>query len=412
MNLDRFKRVLTRFFVAVLATVSPFSVQAAGVSMQLDNVRLGDLVRVVYGDVLKSPYILDSELLFSTDSVSVSWNSVGNKKLDSLTRELLQRKGFETETFQGVMIVRKSGDVDEGSMIYIPRYRSTKYLSDIVRQVSNVQQLGSRGISSSPEFQQAASKSGSDAGSALGMVDRSALDQMAYRCKPAKCVQLRLMLTDLDTPEPQVVLRAVLYEVGKSKGQGSAVQLAASILKGRATFKAGALLAGADTFSISTGLDFVISLLDQDSHFKVISRPMLRVKTGAQARFSVGQQVPVLGAITQDKNGNAQQSVEYRQSGTIFTVQPDIRADIVDLSISQELSSFVETTTGVNNSPTLFQRTASSQLSIRPGEVVVFAGLEEGRSDEASTGLFGFTTSKKNSTSDSEVLLLIEAERI
>lgn len=381
-------------------------------SVTLDNVRLPDLARVVYGDALKSPYIFDVDLLQSPDSVSVSWNSVGSKKLDSLMRELLQRRGFETETFQGVMIVRKGTDADSGSLIYQPRYRSTKYLTDILRQVADVQPLGSRGISSSPGFQEAANKPGNDSGSALGMVDRSALDQMAYRCKPDKCEQLKAMLADLDTPEPQVVLRAVLYEVGKSKGEGSAVQLAASILNGRATFKAGALLAGADSLTINTGLDSVISLLDQDSRFKVVSRPMLRVKTGAQARFSVGQQVPVLGALTQDKNGNAQQSIEYRQSGTIFTVQPDIRRDMVDLSITQELSSFVETTTGVNNSPTLLQRTASSQLSIRPGEVVVFAGLEEGRADEARAGLFGFTTSKKNSTSDSEVLLLIEAERI
>lgn len=396
----------------LLVCLLPSITWAKGFTLQLDNVRLPELARVVYGDALKSPYIFDVDLLQSPDSVSVSWNSIGSNRLDSLMRELLARRGFKTENFQGVMIVRKSEDDDSGSLIYQPRHRSSKYLSDILRQVADVQPLGSRGISSSPEFQQAASKPGNDSGSALGMVDRSALDQMAYRCKPAKCDQLRTMLADLDTPEPQIILRAVLYEVGKSKGEGSAVQLAASLLKGKLTLKAGALLSGADSLTVGTGLDSVISLLDQDSHFKVVSRPMLRVKTGAQARFSVGQQVPVLGAVTQDKNGNAQQSIEYRQSGTIFTVQPDIRRDMVDLTISQELSSFVETTTGVNNSPTLLQRTASSQLTIRPGEVVIFAGLEEGGADEARSGLFGFTTSKKNSTSDSEVLLMIEAERI
>lgn len=104
---------------------------------------------------------------------------------------------------------------------------------------------------------------------------------------------------------------------------------------------------------------------------------MVRVRSGAQARFSVGQDVPVLGQATLDKNGNPVQSVDYRQSGVILTVTPDIHESIIDLDISQELSSFVATTTDVNNSPTLLKRTVNSKLSIRSGEVVIFAGLNE-----------------------------------
>lgn len=125
------------------------------------------------------------------------------------------------------------------------------------------------------------------------------------------------------------------------------------------------------------GLDVLLSLLDQDSRFKTISRPMVRVRSGAQARFSVGQDVPVLGQATLDKNGNPVQAVEYKQSGVILTVTPDIRENVVDLDISQELSSFVTTTNGVNGSPTLLKRTVNSKLSIKSGEVVIFADLNE-----------------------------------
>ncbi|MBI5437639.1 MAG: hypothetical protein HY936_01565 [Nitrosomonadales bacterium] len=58
------------------------------------------------------------------------------------------------------------------------------------------------------------------------------------------------------------------------------------------------------------------------------------------------------------------------------------RETVVDLDISQELSSFVATTTGVNGSPTLLKRTVNSKLSIKPGEVVIFAGLNEKKNDE------------------------------
>lgn len=122
--------------------------------------------------------------------------------------------------------------------------------------------------------------------------------------------------------------------------------------------------------------------------------------------------MPVLGSVSQDRNGNPVQSVEYRQSGTIFTVQPDIHGQVVDLNVTQELSSFSATSTGVNNSPTLMQRTANSTLSLKDGEVVVFAGLEQTKDDLVSASLFGFSLSKKASNSRSEILLFIEAQRI
>ena len=311
------------------------------------------------------------------------------------------------------MRIRKAEKIDEPILVYTPRYRSVRHLSDILAKVADAHQLGSRGMSASPEFQSAIAKQPEVKGSASSQFDKSASDQLAYECMPDKCKRLKLLLAQLDTPEAQVMLRAAIYEVGTTRGEGSAVQVAASLLRGGLKASTGSVLNGSSQLILTGGsFDSVLSILDQDGRFKSISRPMLRVKTGSVARFSVGQQVPVLGSVSQNQNGNAIQSVEYRQSGTIFNVQPDVRLDVVDLNITQELSSFVATTTGVNNSPTLLQRTASSQLSINPGEVVVFAGLEEQRDDQADSNLFGFSLGKNKSSTTSEVLLFIEAQRI
>lgn len=118
------------------------------------------------------------------------------------------------------------------------------------------------------------------------------------------------------------------------------------------------------------------------------------------------------GQATLDKNGNPVQSVDYRQSGVILTVTPDIHESIIDLDISQELSSFVATTTGVNNSPTLLKRTVNSKLSIRSGEVVIFAGLNEQKSDQTQSRFLGFNIGKQSSQGDTEILVFVEAQRI
>lgn len=397
----------------------PAPVPARSVSLNLHQVKLADFARVVFGDLLLKNYTFDSEIIKNAEEISVNWNSISLPAVDEMAREIFTSRGFDFVQVGKVLMLGKRKIIEEekGVLIYKPRYRSARYLSDILAKVADSHQLGSRGLSTSPGFRAAAaSVSGQDnekKGSPLAAFDKSAVDQMAYQCDKKECVRLESLLVDLDTVEAQVVLRAAVYEVGTTSGNGSAVQLAAQLLGGRFGVNFGSVLAGGAGVSVSVGgLDAVLSVLDQDGRFKVVSRPMLRVRTGQQARFSVGQQVPVLGAIALDKNGNSVQSVDYRQSGTIFTVQPDIRRDVIDLDITQELSSFAITTTGVNNSPTLLQRMASSQLSIKPGEVVVFAGLEEQKEDATDSRFFGWSVGDKKSLSTTEVLLFIEAQVI
>src|SRR5690606_12517902 len=62
-------------------------------------------------------------------------------------------------------------------------------------------------------------------------------------------------------------------------------------------------------------IDLIANVLSNDSSFKVVSSPSIRMTSGVSGTFSVGQDVPVLGSVSYDGNGNAVQSVEYRSSG-------------------------------------------------------------------------------------------------
>lgn len=108
------------------------------------------------------------------------------------------------------------------------------------------------------------------------------------------------------------------------------------------------------------------------------------------------------------------QSVEYKQSGVILTASPEIREDVIELRLQQELSSFVVTKTGVNNSPTLIKRAVDTRLGIQPGEVVVLAGLQDEQADESQTRLpfVGWLLGERQQKRQSEILVFIEAQRI
>lgn len=101
----------------------------------------------------------------------------------------------------------------------------------------------------------------------------------------------------------------------------------------------------------------------------------------------MGADVPVLGAVQLDKNGNPVQSAEYKPSGVILDLTPQIRGQEIEQQINQQLSSFIATTTGVNNSPTLTKREILTNVGASDGDVIVLGGLDEKRSSKDSSGL-------------------------
>jgi len=170
---------------------------------------------------------------------------------------------------------------------------------------------------------------------------------------------------------------------------------------------------GSSTLSIGAGgFSAVISALDSDSRFKTLSRPSVRVRSGFQAKFSVGQDVPVLGQSTLDKNGNPVQSINYMSSGDILSVTPDVHEKIIDLVVSQEISSFTATTSGVNNSPTLLKRSVSTNLSLKPDETVAIAGLNDSSTDNSRNRLFGYSVGHSDIDSETEIIVFLNVDKI
>lgn len=384
------------------------------VSVELNAVRLVDLVRVVYGDVLKRSFIVDKEIAESPDTVSLSLKRIRPADLEKQVAAIAERRGFRMRNSAGVTVVEKTPVSDEEIVVYRPRHRSASYLAEVVQGVTFARSLGSRSIKQHG-VQEMAPKGMEAPTSAAGMIDRSEADQIAFSVPVADSAKVLKLLAQLDTPSGEVVLRAAVYEVGANQKQGGAIKLAGALLSGKLGVSLGNELDGGVKVKASLGgLDVVLSALDADDRFKIISRPYVRVKSGAEAKFSVGSEVPTLGAVQLDKNGNPQQSVQYRQSGVILTAKPEVRDGGIEIAITQELSSFIATTTGVNTSPTLIKRSVNTRLGIQPGEVVVLAGLQEKREDEQTNRFpfFGWNIGNASASSDSEILVFIEAEKL
>jgi type II secretory pathway component GspD/PulD (secretin) len=253
-------------------------------------------------------------------------------------------------------------------------------------------------------------------GSAAALIDQAA-DVLLFQGTAKEVATLKKVLAEVDYQQGEVMVRGVVYEVSSSDKDGSAFSLALNLLGGKIS---GGLGAGKALDSFvrfqNQSIDAVYSALSSDSRFKVVSTPSLRVRSGGSGRFTVGQDVPVLGAVSFPGNGQAPvQSVEYRSSGVIFELQPQVHDAVVDLNVLQQVSNFAATETGVNNSPTLIKREVKTALTLADGDVVVLGGLAENKESAGRNGLSfvpAWMRSKSSESSKTEILLILQLTKI
>jgi general secretion pathway protein D len=382
-------------------------------------VSVSQIIGLVYLDALQQPYVIDPSILKDDRAVSFRFDSAKGD-FRQFWRAFLESLGFVVETRGGVdfVSVKKPDSLVAPTyevFVYRPRYRSLPYLVDVL---GSVFRQGAFSIQRNLKTQPGdVSPSNVSPSSAAGQI-QSESDTMIFQGSADDVLKLKRLLTQVDVAAGEVVVSAIVYEVTTGQSDVTAYSLALSLLGGKlgATMGGGVgVLANAVTFK-NSNIEMAFSALSGDSRFKAVSTPRLRVKSGAVARLIVGQEVPVLGAVSYPQAGAAPvQSVEYRSSGVILGLSPVIRDAGVDLVVDQQISDFVKTETGVNNSPTLIKRALSTTVLVSDGELIVLGGLTQ---DKVSTGSSGpsflpsIFRSSNFSDSKTEVLLLMQVQRI
>jgi type II secretory pathway component GspD/PulD (secretin) len=104
--------------------------------------------------------------------------------------------------------------------------------------------------------------------------------------------------------------------------------------------------------------------------------------------------------------------VNYKDSGIIFKILPEVRFSVIDLNLSQELSNFTTTDNGVNESPTLIKRAISTDISLKDGDIILIGGLADNKNTDTKTGfsLFPFLTSKGSDSTKTDIVIVLQVE--
>lgn len=365
------------------------------VSINFQAVALPDFLNVAYPEILGLNVAIHPDLLQSEKPISLNFKSFDRNKLGAFLAYYLDSLGITAESKSGYVLVRPKQDIKEDTeyFFYTPKHRSSSALSELATPFFKGK-FTQRSASSSQSF-----------------------DSLVFQGSILEVKALEKLLTQLDTPLGELLVKGAVYEVSVSAKESNAVRLFADVV-GNSLGVAFGVVSG-NSLTVRTGaLDTVLSALSTDSRFKTLTTPSVRVRSGGDARFSVGADVPVLGSIQMDKNGNPIQSVEYKPSGTIFQVKPLIHKDTIDLDIFQQLSTFIHTTTGVNNSPTLNKREIKTSITAKDGDLIVIGGLDEDKGGSDSSGVsflpdwLDWLRARGSEQSKTQILLVLQVQRV
>lgn len=179
------------------------------------------------------------------------------------------------------------------------------------------------------------------------------------------------------------------------------------------------LLGSGFSYAITDAGGIVRALLDtlaQESKVRVLSSPQIMVIDNQQAKIRVGDQQPVRSSTTTTEGGNTTASIEYKDTGVLLDVKPQLNAGgLVTLDIDQEVTDVgnIDTATGQR---AFTQRTINSKVAVKSGQTIVLGGLIRDTARDGKGGvpglykipifgaLFGTTTNNKTRT---ELVVLI-----
>ncbi|HWW02215.1 MAG TPA: hypothetical protein VNZ64_21115 [Candidatus Acidoferrum sp.] len=248
--------------------------------------------------------------------------------------------------------------------------------------------------------------------------------RVVYIADEATARYIAQVLTNLDRPKPQVLIKVVFVEVtynnasdigieggfGKQGMQGTIQNASAvngfglsglSSLVGTNVNQFGQPISSFSAVSPMTqqgaglyqilGQDYQVTVraIAQAGNAKVLSRPSILARNNQPATMFVGQSVPVVTSVSYNAlNGTPISAYTYRDVGVILKVTPFITADgLVEMMISPQISSIDQTvqipvSAGVF-APVFDERSADTVAVTADGQTVIIGGLME--ADKADT---------------------------
>ena len=222
--------------------------------------------------------------------------------------------------------------------------------------------------------------------------------------------KIRDVLVRIDVVPRQVLIEAIIAEVGLTGDLQFGIEYAFASGKigdilgttgGSATtgalLQAGAKRAanvgGSGLFSFITDQEHFISLINavnSRSRVNILATPHVIAADNREAHILIGEEVPILTSTQQSTlaTANIVSSIQYRDTGTILTILPQVNsAGLVNMEIRQEVSDVGVASFGDTNSPSFTSRETETTVVVQNRESVLLGGIIDERVERTRNGV-------------------------
>jgi general secretion pathway protein D len=213
--------------------------------------------------------------------------------------------------------------------------------------------------------------------------------------------QLLTTINQLDAVPLQVMINAVIAQITLSEATkfgvdwsriaaNSAVDPISTNASTGFVPQLGGLLFTKSFIDGAAQVDATLEAIAINNDVQLLARPSLTVANNQEGDIQIGSQVPVEQGQSIGTGGIATTNIQYRDTGIVLSITPQINNDgIVNLIIRQELSSVDGGATGVNNNPVFNNQEINTTVVVRNGENVVLGGLIQTDTENLNTGVPG-----------------------
>lgn len=235
--------------------------------------------------------------------------------------------------------------------------------------------------------------------------------------------EIRKVLRDLDVVPRQVVIEVLIAEISLNKGMDLGLQsviansgavgpvpspgpTATSTANGdlESAFQSGGInddvlkrlwnvdATGALT-AIITDQDsfrFTLTALATAGRLKVLASPHVLTADNREASINIGQSIPIITSTQQSTlaTANVLNSVQYRDTGVILNILPQVNADgLVNLQIRQEVSQVGTESFGSSGSPSFITREAETTAVVQDGDSLLIGGIIQENTRRSRSGV-------------------------
>ncbi|MDK9762916.1 type II secretion system secretin GspD [Vibrio sp. D420a] len=382
--------------------------------VELKNASAAEMVRIVDAlnkttDAKNTPAFLQPKLVADerTNAILIS----GDPKVRSRLRKLIEQLDVEMAT------------KGNNQVIYL-KYAKAEDLVDVLKGVSDNLQ----------SEKQSSSKNRSNNRNQVMISAHAETNSLVITAQPDIMNALQDVIAQLDIRRAQVLIEALIVEMGEGDGVNLGVQwgnldTGAMIQYGNTGASIGQVMVGLEEAKDTTKTtavyddqgDFVrnettteegdystlasalagvngaavsvvmgdwtalISAVATDSNSNILSSPSITVMDNGEASFIVGEEVPVLtGSTAGSSNDNPFQTVDRKEVGIKLKVVPQINeGDSVQLNIEQEVSNVL----GANGAVDVrfAKRQLNTSVIVQDGQMLVLGGLIDERALESES---------------------------